>query len=134
LRELQIEQRQLERQLARHQAEIRELVVAPKDSHIKSARVVDLHSQVTRHQQRLLEIKRQTELIEDGRIGEADIDAAFSDFDNVWKALSNREQAEVLRLLVARVEFDARVSSVSISFHPSAIRTLAANNRKDDAA
>ncbi|MBM3999074.1 MAG: recombinase family protein [Planctomycetes bacterium] len=134
LRELQIEQRQLERQLARHQAEIRELVVAPKDSQIKSARVVDLHSQVTRHQQRLLEIKRQTDLIEDGRIGEADIDAAFSDFDSVWKALSNREQAEVLRLLVARVEFDARASSVSISFHPSAIRTLAANNRKDDAA
>jgi hypothetical protein len=55
----------------------------------------------------------------------ADIDAAFADFDNVWNALSPREQAQVLALLVARVEFDAADNTVAVSFHPTAIKTLA---------
>ncbi len=59
------------------------------------------------------------------RIDEQDIAAAFADFDNVWNALSTREQVQVLELLVDRVEFDPEESTIEISFHPSAIKTLA---------
>jgi site-specific DNA recombinase len=64
-------------------------------------------------------------------VDEADVDAAFADFDNVWNALSSREQAQVLALLVARVEFDPKDSTLAISFHPTAIKTLAEHNMED---
>lgn len=67
------------------------------------------------------------------RISQADLDAAFADFDNVWNALSSREQAQVLALLVARVEFDPADSTLAITFHPSAIRTLAQGSVEDAA-
>jgi site-specific DNA recombinase len=134
LSELQTEKRQLEKQLARHHAEIQKLVVAPKVNSTSTARVVDLHAHIARDEQRLAEIRQQTEVVERDRISATDISVAFADFDNVWNGLSSREQAEVMRLLVASVEFEPRESSISISFHPSAIRTLASNRRKDDAA
>jgi site-specific DNA recombinase len=51
--------------------------------------------------------------------------AGSADFDNVWNSLSPREQAQVIALLVARVEFDATDSTVVVCFHPTAIKTLA---------
>jgi hypothetical protein len=41
--------------------------------------------------------------------------------------LSPREQSRVLALLVARVEFDATDNTIAVSFHTTAIRTLARN-------
>jgi site-specific DNA recombinase len=49
---------------------------------------------------------------------------AFDDFDRVWKALTTREQAELLGLLVAKVEFDQSDCTIAISFHASGIETL----------
>ena len=54
----------------------------------------------------------------------ADVAAAFTDFDKLWDALIPREQAEIIALLVARIEFDPTESAVSVTFHPTAIRTL----------
>ena len=36
-----------------------------------------------------------------------------------------REQAQIIGLLVSRIEFDAHDSSVAVCFHASAIKTLA---------
>jgi site-specific DNA recombinase len=58
---------------------------------------------------------------------------AFADFDNVWNSLSPREQAQVLALLVSRVEFNAADSTIAVTFHPSGIRSLA-RSRHEEAA
>ena len=134
LRDMEAEQRQLDRQLARHQAESQQLLSTTVSNQATSARIVELHDQIARVQQRLVEIKQHTEQIEKHRVAEPHIDAAFDNFAALWKSLPTREQVEMLRLLVARVEFAADTSSVEISFHPTAIHTLAANDRKDDAA
>ena len=57
--------------------------------------------------------------------------AAFADFDKVWSALSSREQARILALLVARVEFDPAESTIAVTFHPSAIKTFAEGNKEN---
>jgi chromosome segregation ATPase len=134
LQDLETEQRQLDRQLARHQVELQQLLSTSVSSQATSARIVELHDQIARVQQRLVEIKQQKEQIERRRLAEPHIDAAFDKFDELWKSLPTREQVELLRVLVARVEFAADTSSVEISFHPTAIHTLAANDRKEDAA
>ena len=52
----------------------------------------------------------------------------------MWGQLSPREQARVLALLVAAVNYDAAAGTVSVTFHPSGIRALAERTREATAA
>ena len=50
---------------------------------------------------------------------------ACSPFDPLWETLTAREQARVLHVLIERVDYDGPKGTVSISFHPTGIKTLA---------
>jgi len=133
LAELATQQLQLERQLGRDHAEIKRLTVTHDPSSATTARMADLHERIARSELDLGRIKNRVAEVQRQRIDESDVAAAFADFDNVWNALSSREQAQVLALLVARVEFDPADDTIAISFHPSAIKTLADGNIEDAA-
>ncbi|MCS6849817.1 MAG: recombinase family protein, partial [Gemmataceae bacterium] len=119
--ELERERRGLERDLAALQAELQRLAT----DGAASDRLADWHERVAQAETRLREVRHRLAEHEQDRVEAADIDAAFADFDNVWNALNPREQVQVVALLVARVEFDATDSTVAVSFHPTAIKTLA---------
>jgi site-specific DNA recombinase len=57
----------------------------------------------------------------------------MADFDSVWNALAPKEQAKVLKLLVARVEYDAKEGTVAVTFHASGIKALAEKGMEDAA-
>ncbi|GAB4136922.1 MAG: recombinase family protein [Thermogutta sp.] len=121
--ELVTEERGLKRELGWRHAELRRLAgdgAAPATN-----QMAELHDRIAQCETRLREVQRQLEEHEQGRLTAADIDAALADFDGVWNALSTREQAQLVALLVARVEFDAAQSTVAVSFHPTAIKALA---------
>ncbi|HEV2293854.1 MAG TPA: hypothetical protein VGR35_08350 [Tepidisphaeraceae bacterium] len=65
---------------------------------------------------------------------QADVAKALAAFDPVWGQLSPKEQAQVLQLLVERVAYDGKQGTVSITFHPSGIKTMAAENNLEEAA
>ncbi|HON69193.1 MAG TPA: hypothetical protein PLS23_22165 [Phycisphaerae bacterium] len=46
-------------------------------------------------------------------------------FEPVWDTLAPREQARILHLLIQRVDYDGVNGNVSITFHPTGIKTLA---------
>lgn len=131
--ELTTQQTQLERQLARDHAEIGRLAVAPEPSSATTARIADLHQRIARAEQQLAQVRNQISEVEQQQIDAGDVAAAFADFDNVWNALSSREQAQVISLLVSRIEFDVTDSTIAISFYRSAIKSLA-DNKNEDAA
>ncbi len=131
--ELATQQHQLEYQLSRDHAEIGRLAVAPDPSSATTARIADLHERIARAEQQLSQSRNRTHEIEQQQISKSDVAAAFADFDNVWNALSRREQSQVMSLLVSRVEFDPTDSTVAISFYPSAIKSLAEGNAEDAA-
>ncbi|GIW90220.1 MAG: integrase [Pirellulaceae bacterium] len=125
LAELVRERRGLEQELSRYHAEIRKLCGGGPAIVGSGMRLAELNDRVMQAETRLQELRRRIEEQERERLTAKEIDAAFEDFDNVWNALSPREQAQVLALLVARVEFDSEDSTVAISFHPTAIMSLA---------
>jgi site-specific DNA recombinase len=118
--------------VARYNAEVRRLV-AHSTTAATTARLADLQEQMARAESRLAEVRRQMADQEAGGVDEAGLSAAFADFDRVWNALSPREQAEALSLLVARVEYDAVESTIAVTFQPSGIKALALNHREDAA-
>ncbi len=46
-------------------------------------------------------------------------------FDPVWDSLTSREQAGIIQLLVERIEYNGASGTVSITFRPTGIKTLA---------
>lgn len=54
-------------------------------------------------------------------------------FDPLWDTLSAREQARILHLLIERVDYDGPNGTVEITFHPTGIKTLADELKRQDA-
>jgi len=131
---LRREQTELQRELGRHHAEIRRLATRGPATSATTARIADLHERVQRGEARLAELQERITNAEEERIGEGELAAAFADFDNVWNTLSPRERAKALKLLIARVDYDAAESSVSVTFHPTGIKALAEGQTKEEAA
>lgn len=125
LKELHTDHRRLEKELAWHHAEICKLAVGGSVKGTTTARIADLHDSVTRTEGRLAELRTEIDEHRREQLAPEDIDAAFVDFSSVWDALSPREQARLVALLVANVEFDAAESAIEVTFHPSGIKALA---------
>jgi len=125
LTELQSERRRLEKELAWKHAEICKLAVGGSATGATTATIADLHEQVAQAETRLAELRNEIAEHQQEQLARQDIDAAFTDFGTIWDALSPREQASLMALLVARVEFDVKESTVEVSFHPAGIKALA---------
>jgi len=121
------ERRTLERGLARCHTEIRRMA-AEVESAAATARIADLQTQIRQTEQRLTEVAIQMADQKQDLVNESDVAAALGDFDNVWSALSPREQVKLIHLLVNRVEYDVADSSIEISLHPTGIKGLSAEH------
>ncbi len=131
---LRRERADLEKELVRHHREIRRLAVKGPASSATTARIADLHEKVARAEHHAAQLREKIADVESERVDENDLKAAFADFDNVWNTLSPKEQAKFLALLIARVEYDAAESTVSVVFHPSGIKALSQNQMQEAVA
>ena len=59
------------------------------------------------------------------RIGREEAEAAFADFDGIWRAMTPWERRRVARLLVERVDYDDEAESIEVTFRPDSIRAFA---------
>jgi len=123
--ELEAEKRRLERDLRHDNDELRELAGRMAANGRATDRVADLHERIQATEQRSTQVRE--ELIALGRelVDEKEVARVLSLFDPVWETLSPREQVRVLRLLVQRVDYDGEKGTVSVTFHPAGIKTLA---------
>lgn len=131
LQELARERAALERDLARVQAEVRKVAIVqpphpiPPGVDSTAAHLATLHERARVAETRLHEIEAEAKEIDGATVGNPELAAAFRGFDDLWNALSPREQGELLRLLVHRVEFDAGESAIEVTFYDTGIKAFA---------
>ncbi|MEZ6133261.1 MAG: recombinase family protein [Planctomycetaceae bacterium] len=123
-RSLKQEQRELELELARQHAEVKRLVTKAPTGSKTTAKIAELQEQISRTERRLHELKSELAEAGDREIDEGTFHDAFDNFEDLWKSLSPREQSEVLRLLIDKVEYDAVHEKMSLQFHPSSYDAL----------
>jgi site-specific DNA recombinase len=82
---------------------------------------------------RLTEIRERHLALSRDLVNETEAVQALSDFDPVWQALTPREQARIIRLLIERVDYDGSRNTISIIFQPTGIKTLAQQKTEDAA-
>ena len=130
----------MERELKHWNKEISAAIrhVSPTDVETPTtAHLADLHERVRLGEQRLIEIRERVDLLHRNMIDEHEIANVMAAFDPVWDSLTHNEQARVVQLLVERVEYDGSTGKISITFHPTGIKTLAdelAANQAEEAA
>jgi site-specific DNA recombinase len=133
--ELETERRGLEREMGRWNAELRKLVGDASTPAV--SRLADLQERIRDAERRATEVNEQMIALGQELVDEREVARALSVFDPVWDALTPREQARIVQLLVERVDYDGAAGKVSITFRPSGIKMLAgepANQPKEKIA
>jgi len=133
LKALQGEERTLRRQLARYSKQLLGLAGAG-DRSGTADRLAGVQDHIRQTEQRLTMIGDQVVSFQHQIVDEREVRAALTAFDPVWQTLSPRERARMVRLLVDRVEYDGKAGTVSVTFRPSGIKTLAQEQPTEVAA
>jgi site-specific DNA recombinase len=128
IEELEAERRGLVRELARWHAQVRQLLEqfgqgGPRESAV--SRLADLQERIRCAERRTTEINDHIEVLGRQHVNEHEVAEALAAFDPIWDTLTPHEQARIVQLLVERVDYDGSQSVVSITFHPTGIKTLA---------
>ena len=89
-------------------------------------RMAEVQDQSREVQRRLAVVESELAKLESEQLNDTEIQSALAEFDGVWESLQPREQARVIELLVESVVWDGDAECVSITFHPTGIKTLAA--------
>lgn len=125
------ERRTVERDLAPAASELHQLALETIkcDGESPSSKALaDTQERVRLGEVRLTEIREESISLRAETVSESEIARALGDFDGMWAALSPREQARVLQLLIERVEYDGEGGTVSVTFRPNGIKALAEEN------
>ena len=129
IRELKAEQNILRRDLNRHYTEMRKLLSLPVLDETSDSLAIDkkadLQDRTSMAERRAREIHDDILLLRGQMLNEDVLESALKSFWPVWKSLSLREQSRLLHLLIERVDYDGQQESVSITFRPSGIKSLA---------
>jgi site-specific DNA recombinase len=121
----------LERDLLRGQSEVRKLLAEVRSGQSSGAavtRLAELQARLAQIEQRLARLRGQMEALQQERLDEAAAREALSGLLPAWEAMTPEEQARVVRLLVARVDYDGQQGKASITFQPLGLKTLAGEN------
>ena len=122
---LEDEKRTLERELHRHNAELRELAAKGRSNGVTTDRMADVQDRIKIAEQRTTEVREQIVALSRELVDAREVGEACSLFDPLWDTLTAREQARILHLLIERIDYDGVNGTVSITFHPTGIKTLA---------
>ena len=118
----------LERDLLRGQSEVRQLLAevgSGTTSNAAVTRLAELQARLAQIEQRLTRLRGQREALRQERRDEAAVQDALSGLVPAWEGMTPDEQGRVVRLLVARVDYDGRQGKASITFQPLGLKTLA---------
>jgi site-specific DNA recombinase len=116
----------LGRQRRDDEAELRRRTAKPVTDEYTAGLVADLQDRIRRAGRRLAEVREEEVALADDLVDEAEVARVLAEFGTLWGALTPREQARVVELLVERVDYDGQNGSVSITFRPAGIKTLGA--------
>jgi len=124
IRELETERAALEKDLLRHSDDMRKLAGQVSRNATAVDRMADVQERIRVVERRATEVREELIALERQLVDEKEAGKTLVLFDPVWDSLSPREQVRVMQLLVERVNYDGSKGTVSITFHPTGIRSL----------
>ena len=137
--EIEREQRQLQVEHQACRGEAKQLVAALAtqsggDGRSIIERLAELDQRAGQIEQRLTEIQETLAAIDRTTVKPDDVASALSLFNPVWEALTPRERANLLHILIDAIEYDGRAKEVAITLRPTGVASLAREAKSITAA
>ncbi|MFQ3578030.1 MAG: hypothetical protein SNJ52_03345 [Verrucomicrobiia bacterium] len=89
------------------------------------ARLAGLEDRIRAGEGRLAEIVKELAILDRWKVSIDDVASVLTRFDAYVERLTKDEAAETLAALVEQVVYDRQKGTISLSFHPSGIKSLA---------
>jgi site-specific DNA recombinase len=93
-----------------------------------TSHVADVNERLRASENRLTDVRASLADLEGELVDEAEVTKALAEFNALWNALAPREQSQLVRAVIQRVEYDGRAGNVRIVFHPTGLRVLSERN------
>lgn len=129
--QLQAEIDDLERQRKEVEARIRKLgrevgKLAPRAGFDEEAtsQLGRLQNQMRDEQQKVARIDERIVRVRRRMLEPDELTGAVEAFDPLWQSLSPTYKVKLIHLLIDRIEYDGENEAISVTFHPTGIRTL----------
>nr|BDD45921.1 resolvase [Pseudomonadaceae bacterium] len=120
----------LRRKLSDLNAKLGQLATAALPDDVRLGRLAEMQEVLRLTQRRMAAVDSEVAGLEADQLTDREIAAALADFDGVWEALEPREQVRMIELLVESVVWEAEAKSVSITFLPTGLKSLAAQREE----
>lgn len=88
------------------------------------ARLAELEAQIRAGENRLAQISIELAALGPQEIDETDVTAALGRFDEIAAMLKPAEKERLIHLLIERVSYDGKESTVTITFRPAGIKSM----------
>ncbi len=115
--DLSLEHLAAQRELASLGTKLLELLAdAGCGEQIMTEQMADLHQRIDRIECRSREILRELGSLEAESVDEADLRVVLAQFEPVWEFLNSREQAGIIRTLIAQVDYSGKTNRLTVRF------------------
>lgn len=131
LKTLNAEKQALGRELEKLDCGLRKLAARANDPKVAD-QLANLQDQMRQPEQRATVVREQIISLSREIIDADEVARACALFDPIWETLNPREQARIIHLLVESVCYDGKDESISITFHPTGIKTLAQGLQEEE--
>jgi len=122
-------ERLLKQELASYHRKAQSLAARPDDPGTVTS-LASVQERITQVERESAEVHAKLTALRASTLADEDIMRACRMFDPLWDTLSCREQHRILRLLIERIDFDAHEETISITFHPTGIKALKADQSR----
>jgi site-specific DNA recombinase len=126
IKSLESERATLVREQRRLHSELRRATESAKPD--MTSHVADVNERLRASENRLTDVRASLADLEGELVDEAEVTKALAEFNALWNALAPREQSQLVRAVIQRVEYDGRAGNVRIVFHPTGLRGLSERN------
>lgn len=83
-----------------------------------------ISEQAVADERRLAEVEAELDRLQTSVPSSDEIDHALREFEPVWSALTPKEQAKLVGLLIHRIEYDGAEGEIAITYQPTSLRVL----------
>jgi len=91
-----------------------------------------LQAEISEREHEATEINGRIAAIRQRMLNPDELAGAVEVFDPLWETLPPAQKAKLVHLLVERIEYDGESETISLTFHPTGIRTLTAEQREEE--
>ncbi|HEX6972486.1 MAG TPA: recombinase family protein [Limnochordia bacterium] len=91
-----------------------------------------LQDEIRERQQEAAELNAKAAAVRRRMLEPDELAGAIEAFDPLWETLPPAHKARLVHLMVERVEYDGEDETISLTFHPTGIRTLTEQRREEE--